>query len=333
MSLIEIHNLEKSFHNRKSGTVKILRSIDLVMEAGDTVCVVGESGCGKTTLGKILAGLQEYSSGSFTYKGEEVASLRKGNWKAFRTDVQMIHQNPYDSLNPTQMVFDMIAAPLRQHKKIREFNALYAEVVRLLEMVGLTPVEDFIDKYPANLSGGQRQRVSIARVLSMDPKFIVVDEATSMIDTSLRISLLATLKKIQEELKVAYLYITHDLALGRYFAWGQRLAVMYLGQIVELGPTEGVIGDPHHPYTKAILSAGRIEDESSYDLKGVDIPSFKQIPQGCSLSPRCPEMIPGLCDVLVPEFLKVGSERFVSCHLYGEEGELSIAKKTEREGT
>jgi len=330
MSLIEITDLQKSFHNRKSGTVDILRSIDLAIDAGETVCVVGESGCGKTTLGKILAGLQEYSGGTFTYKGEEVSSLRKEEWKTFRKDVQMIHQNPYESLNPTQMVFDMIAAPIRQHKKIHDFSALYAEVVRLLEMVGLTPVEDFIDKYPANLSGGQRQRVSIARVLSMDPKFIVVDEATSMIDTSLRISLLATLKKIQEELGVAYLYITHDLALGRYFAWGQRLAVMYLGQIVELGPTEGMIGDPHHPYTKAILSAGRVEDEHSYDLKGVDIPSFKQIPQGCSLSPRCPEMMPGLCDKKVPALLQVGADRFVSCHLFGEEGKKSAAEKEGR---
>ncbi|MDY0287240.1 MAG: ABC transporter ATP-binding protein [Sphaerochaeta sp.] len=327
MSLIEIHDLHKSFHNRKAGGVDILRSIDLTMQVGETVCVVGESGCGKTTLGKILAGLQEYSGGSFTYKGEEVSALRKEQWKTFRKDVQMIHQNPYESLNPTQMVFDMIAAPIRRHKKIRDFDALYAEVVRLLEMVGLTPVEDFIDKYPANLSGGQRQRVSIARVLSMDPKFIVVDEATSMIDTSLRISLLATLKKIQDELGVAYLYITHDLALGRYFAWGQRLAVMYLGQIVELGPTEGMIEDPHHPYTKAILSAGRVEDKDSYDLKGVDIPSFRQIPQGCSLSPRCPEMIAGLCDVTVPKLLEVGSDRFVSCHLYGQRDEPSMAEK------
>lgn len=330
MSLIEIRNLQKSFHNRKNGSVNILRSIDLTMQAGDTVCVVGESGCGKTTLGKILSGLQGYSGGTFTYKGEEVSTLRKESWKAFRKDVQMIHQNPYESLNPTQMVFDMIAAPLRRHKRIRDFAPLYAEVVRLLEMVGLTPVEDFIDKYPANLSGGQRQRVSIARVLSMDPKFIVVDEATSMIDTSLRISLLATLKKIQQELGVAYLYITHDLALGRYFAWGGRLAVMYLGQIVELGPTEALIGDPHHPYTKAILSAGRVEDEHSYDLKGVDIPSFRQIPSGCSLSPRCPEMISGLCNRIVPPLLQVGSDRFVSCHLFGEEGKPSMAEKEKR---
>jgi len=318
MALIEIKDLQKSFHNRKTGDVAILRSIVLSIEAGQTVCVVGESGCGKTTLGKILAGMQSYSAGSFTYKGKEVNSLRGGDWKAFRSDVQMIHQNPYESLNPTRMVFDMIADPLKHHKKIGDFNILYGEVVRLLEMVGLTPVDDFIDKYPTNLSGGQRQRVSIARVLSMDPAFIVVDEATSMIDTSLRISLLATLKQIQEELKVAYLYITHDLALGRYFAWGQRLAVMYLGQIVELGPTEHLIAEPCHPYTKAILSAGRIDSENSYELKGVDIPSFQHIPAGCPLSPRCPQMIAGLCDVHVPSLRPIGQDRHVSCHLYSQ---------------
>lgn len=244
--------------------------------------------------------------------------MKKGDWKAFRTDVQMIHQNPYESLNPTQMVFDMIAAPLKRHKKVDDFASLYAQVVKLLEMVGLTPVEDFIDKYPANLSGGQRQRVSIARVLSMDPKFIVVDEATSMIDTSMRISLLQTLKEIQQKMGVAYLYITHDLALGRYFAWGQRLAVMYLGQIVEIGPAEQVLGDPHHPYTKAILAAGKVDEVDGYELKGVEIPSFRHIPSGCSLSPRCPQAIAGLCERVTPTLQTVADAWQVSCHLYKE---------------
>ena len=319
MALIEIKALEKSFHNRKTGDVSILRKIDLSIEAGQTVCVVGESGCGKTTLGKILAGLQEYSAGSFTYKDKEVLSLAKNDWSVFRKDVQMIHQNPYESLNPTQMVFDMIAAPLKRHKHMRDFSELYKEVVRLLEMVGLTPIEDFIDKYPANLSGGQRQRVSIARILSMDPKFIVVDEATSMIDTSLRISLLETLKEIQQKLQVAYLYITHDLALGRYFAWGQRLAVMYLGQIVELGPTEQVIENPKHPYTKAILAAGRVDDDQAYELKGVDIPSFTHIPKGCSLSPRCPQALAGICDVQDPPHIAITPDWWTCCHLYTRE--------------
>lgn len=319
MALIEIMNLEKSFHNRKTGDVQILRGIDFNLDASQTICVVGESGCGKTTLGKILAGLQTYTGGSFLYNGKEVSTLEKEAWKAFRTDVQMIHQNPYESLNPTQMVFDMIAAPLKRHKKASDFAALYEQVVTLLEMVGLTPVEDFIDKYPANLSGGQRQRVSIARVLSMDPKFIVVDEATSMIDTSMRISLLQTLKEIQQKMGVAYLYITHDLALGRYFAWGQRLAVMYLGQIVEMGPAEEVLSDPHHPYTKAIMAAGKVVDEDGYELKGVEIPSFRHIPQGCSLSPRCPEAIAGLCEKVTPTLRSVSDSWQVSCHLYQEQ--------------
>ena len=320
MALIEIKDLEKGFHNRKTGDVRILRKIDLAIEAGQTVCVVGESGCGKTTLGKILEGLQEYSAGSYKYKEQEISSLGKKEWAVFRKDVQMIHQNPYESLNPTQMVFDMIAAPLKRHKHIRDFSILYKEVVRLLEMVGLTPVEDFIDKYPANLSGGQRQRVSIARILSMDPKFIIVDEATSMIDTSLRISLLETLKDIQKKLQVAYLYITHDLALGRYFAWGQRLAVMYLGQIVELGPTELVIENPKHPYTKAILAAAKVDDNQAYELRGVDIPSFTNIPQGCSLSPRCPQAIAGLCNQEVPSHYTIEKGWWTRCHLYREGG-------------
>ncbi len=319
MALVEIRGLVKSFHNRKSGDVQILRSIDLALDASQTICVVGESGCGKTTLGKILAGLQTYNGGSFLYKGQEVSKLDKQQWKAFRTDVQMIHQNPYESLNPTQMVFDMIAAPLKRHKKATNFTSLYEQVIKLLEMVGLTPVEDFIDKYPANLSGGQRQRVSIARVLSMDPKFIVVDEATSMIDTSMRISLLQTLKEIQEKMGVAYLYITHDLALGRYFAWGQRLAVMYLGQIVEIGPAERVLSDPHHPYTKAILAAGKVEEVDGYELKGVEIPSFRHIPSGCSLSPRCPQAIAGLCENVTPTLRTVSDSWQVSCHLYEEQ--------------
>ncbi|MGE0075792.1 MAG: ABC transporter ATP-binding protein [Sphaerochaetaceae bacterium] len=316
---VEITDLTKVFHQRKTGDVAILRGIDLTIEAGETVCVVGESGCGKTTFGKILAGLHDYSGGSFTYAGKEVATLSKTEWKPFRRSVQMIHQNPYESLNPTKMVFDMLAAPLRHHKKIKDFTTLYHETVKLLEMVGLTPVEDFIDKYPGNLSGGQRQRVSIARVLAMDPQFIVVDEATSMIDTSMRISLLTTLKRIQQELHVAYLYITHDLALGRYFAWGHRIAVMYLGKIIELGPTSDLIGDPCHPYTKAILSAARLETDSPYELNNIDIPSFTNICRGCSLSPRCPQAMHGICDVTEPQLRDIGNNRKVACHLYAQD--------------
>lgn len=140
-----------------------------------------------------------------------------------------------------------------------------------------------------------------------------------MIDTSMRISLLQTLKEIQQKMGVAYLYITHDLALGRYFAWGQRLAVMYLGQVVEMGPAEEVLSDPHHPYTKAIMAAGKVVDEDGYELKGVEIPSFRHIPQGCSLSPRCPEAIAGLCEKVTPTLRSVSDSWQVSCHLYQEQ--------------
>lgn len=319
--LIEVKDLTKRFHQRNGKDVTILRGIDLAIKPGETVCVVGESGCGKTTLGKVLAGLQGYSGGNFTFYGNEVKDLKGKDWKEFRRSVQMIHQNPYESLNPTKMVFDMLAAPLHHHKKITDFSQLYYETVKLLEMVGLTPVDDFIDKYPGNLSGGQRQRVSIARILAIDPKFIVVDEATSMIDTSLRISLLTTLKEIQQSLNVAYLYITHDLALGRYFAWGHRIMVMYLGKIIEIGPTDEVISYPQHPYTKAILSAARIDEDKPYELHNIDIPSFTNIGEGCSLFTRCPQAIKGVCDTIEPPLDVSGAERKVACHLYPQKEE------------
>lgn len=314
--LVEVRQLTKSFHGRKSGDVKILQGIDMVIGQGETLCVVGESGCGKTTFGKILAGLIPYSGGSYTFEGQEVSSLKGKAWKKVRKEIQMIHQNPYESLNPSMMVFDIISAPLRYHRKIKGLPT--EEVAELLEMVGLTPVEDFIDKYPGNLSGGQRQRVSIARVLSMEPKLIVVDEATSMIDMSMRISLLATLKRIQDELNVAYVYITHDLALGRYFAWNHRLAVMYLGRIIETATTQAMFDSPQHPYTKALLSAGAAEGHENYDLKGVDIPSFTNIPKGCPLSPRCPESIDGLCTITSPDLIETAPGHRTACHLFGQ---------------
>ncbi len=321
-TLLETNGLTKAYRNRANGDVSILRGIDVQIQPGETLCVVGESGCGKTTFGKVLAGLIPYSGGSYSFRNKEVSSLTGSSWKNFRTSVQLIHQNPYESLNPSRMVFDILSAPIRRHRKGISFDALFEETASLLTMVGLTPVEDFIDKYPANLSGGQRQRVSIARVLSLKPDFIVVDEATSMIDTSLKISLLETLRKIQNEYNVAYLYITHDLALGRYFAHGQRLAVMYLGQIIEIGPTEEVVSNPHHPYTRALISAGDLEARTEYDLSGVEIPSFHEIPKGCSLSPRCPEAMAGICQALEPQLLTTSPGRRVACHLHNDPKEL-----------
>ena len=321
--LIRLSGLGKTFSDKAGGTVSILRDISFSMGEGETLCVVGESGCGKTTLGKILAGLSPYSAGSYLYRGRECSDLRGEAYRAFRKEVQLIHQNPYESLNPSMMVFDTIANPIKRHEGIRRISDLYAKVVRMLEIVGLTPVSDFVDKYPAFLSGGQRQRVSIARVLAIDPRLIVVDEATSMIDTSLRISLLRTLRDIQESFGVSYFFITHDLALGRYFARGQRIMVMYLGRVVETAPTEELMSAPLHPYSKAVLSAARgnsgILEQAvpeKYLLMGADIPSFRNVPVGCAMHPRCPERIPGLCDREFPDFIRTGEGHGVACHLY-----------------
>ncbi|HSP47621.1 MAG TPA: ABC transporter ATP-binding protein [Clostridiaceae bacterium] len=335
--LINMKNVEKSFNQKRGEKITILRDINLSLNTGETLCVVGESGCGKTTLGRILAGLIPYSEGSYVFENHEVSQLKGENRDNFRNHVQLIHQNPYESLNPTMMIFDIIANPIRKHRGITDTAQLYAEVTRLLDIVGLTPVSDFVDKYPSYLSGGQRQRVSIARVLAMDPKFIVVDEATSMIDTSLRISLLTTLKEIQERTRVAYFFITHDLALGRYFAQGQQIMVMYLGRIIEQARTDDFIRKPYHPYSKAILSAsvgnsGLLESSSEfekYDLEGTDIPSFRNVPTGCALHPRCPQKIPGLCDTTVPELFFVEPGHTVACHLYEEDKTLSKQQEIE----
>lgn len=321
--IVEITGLGKSFPQKGGDPVTILRDVDLSIAAGQTLCVMGESGCGKTTLGKIIAGLSSYTVGSYRFCGKEVAQLRGREWTAFRKSVQLIHQNPYESLNPAMMVFDIIANPIKRHRKITKTDALYGEVTRLLKLVGLTPVEDFVDKYPAHLSGGQRQRVSIARILAMEPKLIVVDEATSMIDTSLRISLLSTMKDIQRELGVAYFFITHDLALGRYFARGQDAMVMYLGRVVESATMDDLVANPCHPYTRAIISAavgdtGILEDSASkrYGLKDADIASFNNMPEGCPLHPRCPECIAGVCRREVPRSFTVEPGHQVSCYLY-----------------
>ena len=321
--LISLSGLGKTFPEKNGPGVTILRDISLSMRKGETVCVVGESGCGKTTLGRIIAGLTDYTAGSYLFRGKEQSELSGADQSNFRKEVQLIHQNPYESLNPAMMVFDTIANPIKRHEGINSIPELYKKVTRLLEIVGLTPVSDFVDKYPAFLSGGQRQRVSIARVLAMDPKLIVVDEATSMIDTSLRVSLLGTLKDIQEEFGVSYFFITHDLALGRYFARGQRIMVMYLGRVVETAATDELIDHPLHPYSKAVLSAARgnsgiLEKAGGekYELQGADIPSFKNMPSGCPLHPRCPQKISGLCETVFPDFTDMGKGHIVACHLY-----------------
>ncbi|MCA9896519.1 MAG: ABC transporter ATP-binding protein, partial [Anaerolineae bacterium] len=181
-----------------------------------------------------------------TYKGRDISAMGRNDYQAYRRAVQIIHQDPYASLNPTQTVRQMLTTPLLRHKKVSGSTAADRRAAELLEIVDLTPVEDFLNKYPHQLSGGQRQRVSVARALTVDPRFIVADEAVSMVDVSIRVSLLNMLSRLKSEFEVTFLFITHDLALAKYFAWEGRIVVMYLGRIVEEGPTRRIITDPRH---------------------------------------------------------------------------------------
>lgn len=277
--------------------------------------------CGKTTTGKLIGGLVRPSSGTIAYRGQDVWQMNRAAFTEFRKDVQLIHQDPYASLNPVRTIYKTLSAPLFRHGLVKGRKGAIDRIVELLEIVGLTPPHDFIDKYPHQLSGGQRQRVSVARALTVNPKLIVADEATSMVDVSIRISLLNMLLRLRKELNVTFVFVTHDLSLAKYFAWDGRIAVMYVGRIVELASTPLLITHPRHPYTRALLSAIPEADpqltrtKERLELRSHDIPSLLQLPSGCTFHPRCPWHQPGVCDSAAPgdEILRDG--RHIACHV------------------
>lgn len=310
--ILQLEDVSRSF---KKGRIEIpvLRNIDLDVNELEFLCLVGESGCGKTTTGKILAGLLEPSSGRVLFEGQAVTQLRGEDYKRFRRSVQVIHQDPYASLNPTHTVYNILSFPLFRHGLVRGRRRARERVAELLALVDLTPVGDIIDKYPHELSGGQRQRVSIARALTTDPSVIIADEAVSMVDVSIRISLLKMLMAMRDRLKVTIVFITHDLALAKYFAWDGRIAVMYLGRIVEITDTPSLTTNPQHPYTRVLLSAiaepdpDRTRRKEHIQLRSEDIPRLTELPSGCSFHPRCPWFVEGVCETRVPELAEVAA--------------------------
>jgi peptide/nickel transport system ATP-binding protein len=251
---MELEHVSREFPAGEK-TIKAVDDVSLSIGEGEVVCVVGESGCGKTTTGKMVAGLQRPTSGRILFGGEDIWVMPPREFARYRQLVQIIHQDPYASLNPAHTVGDILRYPLERHHLVKSNGQMHDRVRQLLQTVDLTPADDFVDKYPHQLSGGQRQRVSVARALTVNPQFIVADEAVSMVDVSIRIALLNMLMRLQRELGMTFLFITHDLAIARYFARGGRIAVMYLGRLVELGTNELVIQSPAHPYTRALLSA------------------------------------------------------------------------------
>lgn len=305
-SILEFKNVSRAFKKGRT-RIPVLQDINLQVRKLEYLCLVGESGCGKTTSGKILTGLLQPSSGQLFFEGRDVSSLRGADYTHYRRSVQIIHQDPYASLNPTHTIYDSLSFPLFRHRLAKNRLQARERVSQLLETVGLTPVRDVIDKYPHQLSGGQRQRVSIARALTTEPKVIVADESVSMVDVSIRISILNMLMAMRTTLGVTMVFITHDLALAKYFAWQGRIAVMYLGRIIEIGPTPEITLHPKHPYTKSLLSAipepdpDKTRHKAQIRLRSEDIPRLTELPSGCTFHPRCPWFVPASCDRLVPE--------------------------------
>ncbi len=323
--ILELNQITKQFGSHDE-QVTAVDSISLSIDDGEIVCLVGESGCGKSTTGRMVVGLLQPSAGTIAYMGSDITQLNRRDYQSYRRSVQIIHQDPYASLNPTQTIRQMITTPLLRHKKATGQSAADRRAAELLEIVDLTPVEDFLNKYPHQLSGGQRQRVSVARALTVEPKFIVADEAVSMVDVSIRVSLLNMLSRLKNEFDVTFLFITHDLALAKYFSWnGGRIVVMYLGRIVEEGPTERVITDPRHPYTQALLSAVPEADpelarrKRQLELRSAEIPSLLNLPSGCTFHPRCPHFVPGDCDVNVPALDAIEAGGRVACPIRKDE--------------
>jgi len=329
--ILKVENLKKYFP-LKRGLMASLRgepqrfvhAVDgISFEVGkqEVFALVGESGCGKSTTGRLIVKLLEPTDGKIYLEGEDVTNITtREEVLAYRRKVQMIFQDPFASLNPRFRIFDVLEEPLLIHG-IGETRAEREELIyKALEMVKVTPPEDYVGRFPHMLSGGQRQRVAIARALILNPTFIVADEPVSMLDVSIRAEVLELMKELKEKMGVTYLYITHDMSTARYFAdW---MAVMYLGRIVEIGPAERVIDNPLHPYTRALLAAvpepkpERRNIIKELPIRG-EVPSAVNIPPGCRFHPRCIYAQKGLCDVEQPRLIEYEHNHWAECHLVG----------------
>lgn len=327
--------------------VKAVDGISFAINEGEVFALVGESGCGKTTTGRAIIRLVDPTYGTIGFKPSEqtlknivaregdrvildtkihvnVAMIKPKNMKPLRKEMQIVFQDPYASLNPRQTILSILSEPLEIHNIGSNREERIEIVAKALEMVKLTPPEDFMYRYPHQLSGGQRQRVVIARAIILKPRFVVADEPVSMLDVSIRAEILKLLMELKEKLNLSYLFITHELALTRYIT--NKIAVMYLGKIVELGSTERILLNPLHPYTRALIKAipepepSKRKDIKILDIKG-EVPNAIDIPPGCRFHPRCPilDKNPHLetrCKAVEPPLIEVEREHYVACWLY-----------------
>ena len=274
---------------REAGSVRAVDDVSLELRKGEVLGLVGESGSGKTTLGRTVLGLAQATAGSVFFEGHEITAMSERELRPLRRRMQIVFQDPHASLNPAMTIEQSVGHPLKIHK-IAKGTMYRQRVAAALETVGLAPAEQFMDKYPSDLSGGQKQRAAIARAIILNPVLLVADEPVSMLDMSVRAKILELMLELKREFGLTFLYITHDLATAKFFC--DRIAILYLGRIVEIGPSEAIYEDPKHPYTKALLRAIPEPDPRRTvprDLPRGEVPDAARPPLGCSFHPRCPQ--------------------------------------------
>ncbi len=318
--LLEVRGLAMHFPisegivvSRKIGEVKAVDGVDFSIARGETLGLVGESGCGKTTTGRCILRLERPTQGQILFDGQDISGMDRKGLTAMRRRMQVIFQDPYSSLNPRMKVGDIIAEPIKVHGVEPDARRREARVRELLSVCGLDP--KFTDRYPHEMSGGQRQRVGIARALALDPEFIVCDEAVSALDVSIQAQVVNLLEDLRERFNLTYLFIAHDLSVVRHLC--QRVAVMYLGRIVEMADVDELFDNPLHPYTQALLSAvpvpdPRIEAQRQFRPTKGEVPSPINPPSGCVFHPRCPVAVDG-CKKTRPTLRELRPRHWVAC--------------------